>query len=86
MSTARTTDPFRLHKRSLAIAGHNTSIALEPEFWAVLDSLAKADGQPLTALIAAIDADRAARSPERALASALRVYALAQACAGRLKA
>jgi len=62
-----------LEKRSISLSGHRTSIALEPEFWAALESIAAQRGVLLTALIGEIDA---ARSPERALASALRVFAL----------
>ena len=29
-----------LRKRSVVLAGHATSVALEPEFWAVLDRIA----------------------------------------------
>lgn len=62
-----------LVKRSISLAGHRTSIALEPEFWDALAALAAARGTTLAALIATIDATRA---PERPLASALRVFAL----------
>jgi len=47
---------------------------LEDEFWAALLRLAQARGQSLSALVAATDA---ARGPDRPLASALRVVALA---------
>jgi len=66
-----------LRKRSVLLSGHATSIALEPEFWAVLDEMAKARGSSLAALIVAIDAERAGRP----LASACRVAALAFAAA-----
>ncbi|RAK51259.1 ribbon-helix-helix domain-containing protein [Phenylobacterium deserti] len=69
----------QLRKRSLQLAGHQTSIALEPEFWAVLEEMAKAQGASLAALILRIDAGRG----ERALASACRVAALAYARADR---
>ena len=59
-------------KRSLTIAGHRTSIALEPEFWAALEKLATKRGLRLTALIEEIDASR--ESPN--LSSALRVAVL----------
>lgn len=59
-------------KRSVSLAGHATSLALEPEFWAVLAALADADGMSLTSLIQAIDARRG----RRPLASACRVAAL----------
>ncbi len=62
-----------LRKRSFALAGHRTSVALEPEFWAVLAAAAAVQGLTLTALVVRIDAERA---PNRPLASALRVYAL----------
>ena len=62
-----------LEKRSLSLSGHRTSVALEPEFWAVLDSLAASAGLNLAALIARIDE---ARAPQDRLASALRVHVL----------
>ena len=62
-----------LIKRSFTLAGHRTSVALEPEFWSVLESLALSEGRSLVALIAALDSDRSA---ERPLASVLRVHAL----------
>ena len=45
-------------KRSVTIAGHETSISLEPMFWTALEDVAKAEQLPLNALIARIDADR----------------------------
>ncbi len=62
-----------MEKRSMTIAGHRTSVALEPEFWAAIDALARRRGLPLAALVAEIDA---ARAPTRNLASALRVAVL----------
>ncbi|MCA3710356.1 ribbon-helix-helix domain-containing protein [Phenylobacterium sp.] len=61
-----------LRKRSLNLAGHATSLALEPEFWTALEALAAARGLRLAALVAEIDAGRGARP----LASACRVAAL----------
>jgi len=66
-----------LKKRSFAIAGHRTSIALEPEFWAILQEDARVRGISLAALVAQVDAAR----NERALASALRLHALERAAA-----
>ena len=66
-----------LKKRSFAIAGHRTSIALEPEFWAVLEQEAQFRGIALAALVAQVDAAR----NERALASALRLHALERVAA-----
>ncbi len=59
-------------KRSLTIAGHRTSIALEPEFWEGLETLAAQRGIKLAALIEAIDRERTAPN----LSSALRVAVL----------
>jgi len=47
-----------LLKRSVNLHGHATSLALEPEFWAVLDAAAKAGGFSLSGLIASIDDHR----------------------------
>lgn len=66
-----------LRKRSFRLAGHATSIALEPAFWAALEAAAARRGQSLAALVAALDAGRA--DPSLPLASALRVFALAEA-------
>jgi len=63
-----------LKKRSFTLSGHRTSVALEAEFWAVIDEGARRDGVSLAALVGRIDAARG----ERPLASALRLYALAQ--------
>ncbi|HVK41216.1 MAG TPA: ribbon-helix-helix domain-containing protein, partial [Phenylobacterium sp.] len=62
----------RLHKRSILLSGHATSMALEAEFWVVLDEMAVARGVSLAGLIAQIDEGRG----ERPLASACRVAAL----------
>ncbi len=61
-----------LKKRSFSLSGHRTSVALEAEFWAVIDMCAQKDGIALAALVARVDASRG----ERPLASALRLFAL----------
>ncbi|MET3781655.1 putative DNA-binding ribbon-helix-helix protein [Brevundimonas sp. 1080] len=61
-----------LSKRSVALAGHATSVALEPEFWAVLDRIAAARSLSKAQLLAEIDASRG----RRPLASACRLLAL----------
>ncbi len=62
-----------LAKRSVTLAGHRTSVALEPEFWAVLETLAADQGVTLATLVAGVDAARLSGQP---LASALRLAAL----------
>ena len=53
-----TADYGRPTKRSVTIAGHETSISLEPMFWAALEEAAREADLPLNALIARIDAER----------------------------
>ena len=60
-----------LQKKSVTIAGHATSITLEPEFWCELKAIACARGLSLNGLIAEIDRDRPGN-----LSSALRVFVL----------
>jgi predicted DNA-binding ribbon-helix-helix protein len=66
-----------LRKRSVNLAGHATSLALEPEFWAALEEMARARGTSLAALLSGLDAERGSRP----LASACRTAALAWAMA-----
>jgi predicted DNA-binding ribbon-helix-helix protein len=66
-------------KRSVTIAGHETSISLEPLFWEGLSEAARALGLPLNALIARIDAQRIEASKPPNLASAIRVWLYARA-------
>jgi len=61
-------------KRSIMIAGHATSVSLEPVFWDALREAAAADGLPLSALVARIDAARVAAPDPSNLASAIRVW------------
>jgi predicted DNA-binding ribbon-helix-helix protein len=65
-------------KRSVTIAGHETSIALEPIFWAALERAAAEQELPLNALIARIDAERLEQSPPANLASAIRQWLFAR--------
>jgi predicted DNA-binding ribbon-helix-helix protein len=76
---AATLSMRHLAKRSLRLAGHATSIALEPEFWAVLEAEAARRGVTLAVLIAEQDAQRTTAGEP--LASRLRVFAL-QVAAG----
>ncbi|MEA3054128.1 MAG: hypothetical protein QOG72_3031 [Sphingomonadales bacterium] len=61
-------------KRSMMIAGHSTSISLEPVFWDALREAAEAEGIPLSALVSRLDAERIEAPDPPNLASALRVW------------
>ncbi|GGE94863.1 ribbon-helix-helix domain-containing protein [Sphingomonas prati] len=61
-------------KRSVTIAGHATSVSLEPVFWAALDRAAAEDAIPVNALVARIDAVRIEAVDPPNLTSALRVW------------
>jgi len=65
-----------LQKRSMRIAGHRTSLALEQEFWSGLEKIARSRSTSLPMLIASIDERRAKNTPEASLASAVRVFVL----------
>jgi predicted DNA-binding ribbon-helix-helix protein len=60
-----------MQKRSIRIAGHSTSISLEPEFWAELKRSAAEEKISLNRLVAQIDSKRSGN-----LSSALRVFIL----------
>ncbi len=64
-------------KRSVLIAGHATSISLEPMFWIALEAAAKARGCPVNALVAEIDGDRLNARPTPNLTSAIRQWLFA---------
>ena len=66
-------------KRSVTIAGHETSVSLEPMFWEALDAAARAEAVPLNALIARIDADRLTTDPPPNLTSAVRQWLFTRA-------
>jgi len=65
-------------KRSITIAGHQTSISLEPLFWALLEQCAGDRALPLSALVAEIDALRITAEEPPNLASALRSWLLGE--------
>lgn len=70
-------------KRSITIAGHATSISLEPVFWQALEVAAAEARLPLSALVARIDAERIQSPDPSNLASALRVWLFERAAASR---
>ncbi len=70
-------------KRSMMIAGHATSISLEPVFWQALRDAADAERLPISALVARIDAARIETSNPPNLASAIRVWLFANRLAAQ---
>ena len=64
-----------LQKRSLSIAGHRTSLSLEPAFWTALAAAAASRGRSVAGLVAEIDRARSGGN----LSSAVRVFLLAEA-------
>ncbi|GMN13350.1 ribbon-helix-helix domain-containing protein [Altererythrobacter sp. MTPC7] len=69
-------------KRSVEIAGHKTSVSLEPLFWDLVRAAAQRQGVPLNALIARIDAERLEAEAPTGLAGAIRLWVTAD-LAGR---
>lgn len=65
-------------KRSIAIAGHKTSVSLEPVFWDALKAAAAREGLPISTLVARIDAERIQADTPPGLASAIRVWLVAR--------
>ena len=59
-------------KRSITIAGHATSVSLEPVFWDALQDMAAEKNQTVPDLIRALDAD----ARDASLSSTLRVAIL----------
>lgn len=70
-------------KRSMTVAGHQTSISLEPMFWAALEAAAAERGMALSALVAEIDLERLGTRPAPNLTSALRQWLWRHAAADR---
>ncbi|WAT19336.1 ribbon-helix-helix domain-containing protein [Aurantiacibacter sp. MUD11] len=64
-------------KRSIEIAGHKTSISLEPLFWDLLRDAAERACLPLNALVARIDAERIEAEHPPGLATAIRLWLVA---------
>lgn len=59
-------------KRSITIAGHRTSLSMEPEFWDALKQLATKQNKSLAQLVSEIDSIKGQKN----LSSACRVYVL----------
>lgn len=78
------TDPYHPPvKRSVEIAGHKTSISLEPVFWEMLRTAAAEEGLPLNALVGRIDAERIVAPSPPGLAGAIRCWLVSRAPAPR---
>lgn len=66
-------------KRSVRIAGHATSVSLEPAFWDALCEIAARRGLSLNVLLSRIDTERSGN-----LSSAIRLFVLASCRNGEL--
>ena len=64
-------DPSHIRKRSVRLAGHQTSVSVEDAFWDHLVLIARAQERSINALITEIDAKRSGN-----LSSAIRVFVL----------
>jgi predicted DNA-binding ribbon-helix-helix protein len=62
-------------KRSVVIAGHATSVSLEPEFWAALRDISVAKNVSVAALIRQID-ENLTQTERENLSSEIRVFIL----------
>ena len=60
-----------LKKHSIIIAGHASSVTMEPEFWDELKKISERDGVSINQLVSAIDAER-----DGNLSSAIRLFVL----------
>ena len=69
-------------KRSVLVAGHATSISLEPVFWRALEISAQDQGVPVNALVAQIDAARLQVPRPPNLTSAVRQWLFARSLSG----
>ena len=70
-SRAAESDAEVMHKQSVVLAGHRTSVSLESIFWNALREIAEAKGQSVNRLVEAIDSGRTTN-----LSSAIRVFVL----------
>ena len=69
-------------KRSVTIAGHPTSISLEPMFWDALEAEARRQVLPVNALVARIDVERMEADDPPNLTSAIRQWLWREGCQG----
>ncbi|MEG3620010.1 ribbon-helix-helix domain-containing protein [Magnetovibrio sp. PR-2] len=66
-----TAQDFHMHKHSVLLDGHQTSVSLEDAFWQGLVAIAKERGQSINTLVTEIDHARTTN-----LSSAIRVFVL----------
>lgn len=71
-----------IKKRSVTLDGHKTSVSIEDDFWEALIDISRTRRQTVGSLIEEIDRDRLATN----LSSAIRLFVLCAARAGRLEA
>jgi predicted DNA-binding ribbon-helix-helix protein len=64
-----------MHKISISLSGHQTSISLEQEFFDVLQHIAKTRNISIASIIKNIDENR---DPESNLSSEIRIWILKQ--------
>ena len=64
-----------MHKISVSLSGHQTSISLEQEFFDCLQNIAKEQNVSIASIIKSIDDTR---SPETNLSSEIRIWILKQ--------
>lgn len=70
-TTAPEASPAQIVKYSVSIAGHRTSVSLEPKFWDLLRESAARRNISINALVSEIDETRSGN-----LSSAIRLYVL----------
>ena len=66
---------YKMHKISISLSGHQTSISLEQEFFDVLKTLAQQQNKPVASIIKEIDDNR---KPGSNLSSEIRIWILKQ--------
>lgn len=62
----------------MTVAGHPTSISLEPLFWEKLRRAADDEGLPVNAIVAQIDVARLESTTPCGLASAIRLWLMSR--------
>jgi predicted DNA-binding ribbon-helix-helix protein len=71
--------PTHIKKRSVRLAGHQTSVSIEDAFWDQLIQISKEQNLSINSLITQLDADRRGN-----LSSAIRIYVLNQLTEAKL--